>query len=105
MKEHYNEKYMESEKYPKGTFQGTVTNVDAKATGAQQAKATGKLTIHGVTKEVEIPGTFEKQGDKFVMKAKFIVKLEDYKVAIPQLMWQKIAEQVEVTVDFTFKPQ
>jgi len=40
-----------------------------------------------------------------LMKSKFIVKLEDYKIAIPQLLWQNIAEQVEVTVDFTFKPQ
>ena len=39
------------------------------------------------------------------MKSKFIVKLEDYKIKIPQLMWQNIAEQVEVTVDFTFSPQ
>ena len=55
--------------------------------------------------EVEIPGTIEKQGDKLVMKSKFIVKLADYKIAIPQLLWQNIAEQVEVTADFTFKPQ
>ena len=66
-------------------------------------KAQGKLTIHGVTKDVEIPGTIEKQGDKLVMKSVFIVKLADYKVDIPKLMWQNIAEQVEVTVNFTYK--
>ena len=105
MKEHFNEKYMETEKYPKSTFQGKISGYDANATGVQNVTSTGKLTIHGVTKEVEIPGTIEKQGDKIMMKSKFIVKLEDYKIAIPQLLWQNIAEQVEVTVDFTFKPQ
>lgn len=105
MKEHFNEKYMETEKYPKSTFQGKVSGYDANATGPQAVSSKGKLTIHGETKEVEIPGTIEKQGEKLLMKSKFIVKLEDYKITIPQLLWQNIAEQVEVTADFTFKPQ
>ncbi len=105
MKEHFNEKYMETEKYPKSTFQGKVSGYDANATGTQNVTSKGKLTIHGVTQEVEIPGTIEKEGDKLLMKSKFIVKLADYKIAIPQLLWQNIAEQVEVTADFTFKPQ
>jgi polyisoprenoid-binding protein YceI len=105
MQEHFNEKYMDTEKFPKSTFQGKVTGYDANASGMQNVKSNGKLTIHGETKEVEIPGTIEKQGDKLIMKSKFIVKLEDYKIAIPQLMWQNIAEQVEVTVDFSLKPQ
>src|SRR5687768_10549222 len=105
MKEHFNEKYMDTEKYPKSTFQGKVTGFNPQASGVQNATAQGKLSIHGVTKDVEIPGTIEKQGDKLLMKSKFVVKLEDYKIEIPQLLWQNIAEQVEVTVDFVYKPQ
>jgi hypothetical protein len=105
MKEHFNEKYMETEKFPKSTFQGTIVGYDPNATGVQNVTSKGKLAIHGMTKEVEIPGTIAKQGDKLIMKSKFIVKLEDYNIAIPQLLWQNIAEQVEVTIDFTFKPQ
>jgi hypothetical protein len=105
MKEHFNEKYMDTEKYPKSTFRGKISGFDITGTGVQNVKATGQLTIHGQTKDIDLPGTIEKQGDKLIMKSKFIVKLEDYKVTIPQLMWQNIAEQVEVTVDFTFSPQ
>ena len=105
MQEHFNEKYMESDKYPKSTFQGKILDYNVEAAGVQSVKAVGKLQIHGVTKDIEVPGTVEKQGDKIVMKSKFIVRLEDYKVKIPQLLWQNIAEQVEVTLDFTFKPQ
>jgi hypothetical protein len=105
MQEHFNEKYMESDKYPKATFQGKVVGYDASKNGPQQVKANGKLTIHGVTNDVELPGTIEKQGDKFSMKSKFIIKLKDYKIEIPQLLWQNIAEQVDVTTDFVFKPQ
>jgi polyisoprenoid-binding protein YceI len=105
MQEHFNEKYMESDKYPKSIFQGKISGFDSNASGPQQLTATGKLTIHGVTRDVEIPGTIEKQDNKLVMKSKFIVKLVDYKITIPQLLWQNIAEQVEVTVDFLYKPQ
>ncbi len=105
MQEHFNEKYMESDKYPKATFQGKISGFDVNAKEAQQANAKGKLTIHGVTNEVDIPGTIEKQNDKLVMKSKFMVKLVDHKITIPQLLWQNIAEQVEVTIEFTYKAQ
>lgn len=105
MQEHFNEKYLESDKFPKSTFQGKITGYDAKATGVQNAKATGKLTIHGVTKDVEIPGTIEKQGDKLILKSRFKVRVADYKIEIPSLVFQNIAEVVEVTIDFTYKPQ
>jgi polyisoprenoid-binding protein YceI len=105
MQEHFNEKYMDTDKYPKSTFKGKVSGFDSNSSGAQNAKAAGKLSIHGVERDVEIPGTIEKSGDKLLFKSKFIVKLEDYKVDRPQLLWQNIAEQVEVTIDFVFKPQ
>jgi polyisoprenoid-binding protein YceI len=105
MQEHFNEKYMESDKYPKATFQGKIAGFDPNAKGPQQLKANGKLTIHGITNEVEIPGTLEVQDKKLVMNTKFMIKLADYKITIPQLLWQNIAEQVEVTGEFTYKPQ
>ncbi|MEI9921779.1 MAG: YceI family protein [Bacteroidota bacterium] len=104
MQEHFNEKYVESEKYPKSTFQGTVVGYKPDVKGLQQVKAQGKLTIHGVTKDIDVPGTVEGQGNKLQMKSKFTVKVADYNIAIPSIVFQKIAEEVEVTLDFTFKP-
>ncbi|MBL7851234.1 MAG: YceI family protein [Cyclobacteriaceae bacterium] len=104
MREHFNEKYMETEKYPKATFQGKVTGYSLSATGPQPARAAGKLTVHGVTRDVEVAGTLEVKGDRLLLAAKFMVTLEDYKVKRPQVLWKNIAEAVEVTVDFTFKP-
>ncbi|QOI98022.1 MAG: YceI family protein [Flammeovirgaceae bacterium] len=105
MQEHFNEKYLESDKYPKSTFAGKVEGFTMGKPGMQQATAKGKLTIHGVTRDVEIPGTIEVQAGSLKLQSKFMVKLEDYNVKIPKLMWQNIAEQVEVTVDLTYKPQ
>jgi polyisoprenoid-binding protein YceI len=105
MQQHFNEKYMDTEKFPKSTFQGIVSGFKKEAKGSQQVYATGKLTIHGVTKDVQINGTIDSSDPKLIMKAVFNVKLEDYNITRPQLLWQNIAEQVEVTTLFTFKPQ
>jgi len=104
MKEHFNEKYMDTEKFPKSTFQGKIIGFDSLAMGEQQAVASGKLTIHGETHQVTIPGTIELKAGRIMMNSKFLIKLADYKISIPQLLWQNIAEQVEVTVKFTYKP-
>jgi polyisoprenoid-binding protein YceI len=104
MQEHFNEKYVESEKFPKATFQGKIVDFKPGTEGVQQVKAQGKLTIHGVTKDIDVPGTIEVKGNKVTMKSKFTVKVADYNIAIPQLVFNNIAEQVEVTIDFTYKP-
>ncbi len=104
MQEHFNEKYMESEKYPKATFQGKLVDYHSELNGVQEVKAAGKLTIHGVTKEVEMPGLIETSGKQITMKSKFFILLEDYQVPRPQLLWQNIAEKVEVTLEFSYKP-
>ncbi|HEY3405712.1 MAG TPA: YceI family protein [Ohtaekwangia sp.] len=103
MQVHFNEKYMESEKFPKSSFQGKITGFSMQQSGVQQVRAVGKLTIHGVTKEVELKGTAERSGGQIFVKSKFIVKLEDYGIKVPQIVWQNIAQQVEVTVDFTYR--
>jgi polyisoprenoid-binding protein YceI len=104
MKEHFNEKYMETEQYPKATFQGKIAGYQSSSAGEQKATASGKMTIHGVTQDVTINGTVENIKGSPKMKAKFMVKLADYKIKIPQLLWKNIAEEVEVTVEFNFKP-
>jgi hypothetical protein len=104
MREHFNEKYMETEKFPKSTFQGKLTGFSANASGEQKVRAVGKINIHGITRDIDVPGTLEFSGGKAKMKAKFIVKLADYNIKIPTLIWQNIAEEVEVRVEFTYKP-
>lgn len=104
MKEHFNEKYMETEKYPKATFQGKVTGYSSSLTEEQIVIATGKLTIHGVTKDVTLSGSLTFLEQKIEAKSLFKITLEDYKIKIPQLLWQNIAEEVEVSLNFIYKP-
>lgn len=104
MREHFNEKYMETEKFPKALFNGKLKGYDVNVKGPQNVTATGKLTMHGVTKDVQVPGTVQFEGGKAIMKAKFMVVLADYDIKIPKLVWQNIAEQIEVKIDFVYKP-
>lgn len=104
MQEHFNEKYLESDKYPKAIFMGKLEGFTYEQTGEKQVTARGRLTIHGVTKEIEVLGKIEIREERIYAQANFTVRLEDYKIKIPQLLWQNIAEEVEVTIDFTYKP-
>lgn len=104
MQVHFNEKYMESDKFPKSSFKGKITGFVQTASGVQQVKAVGKLTIHGITRDVEVPGTIEAKSNGFQMRSKFMVKLDDYSIKVPEILWQNIAKEVEVTIDFTYRP-
>jgi hypothetical protein len=104
MQVHFNEKYLESEKYPKSTFVGLVSGYDIQKGGVQHVIASGKLFIHGVTRDVRIPGTIEKKGRNLMLRSKFMIKLSDYKITIPQIIWNNVAEVVEVDLDLTYTP-
>jgi hypothetical protein len=104
MQVHFNEKYMESERFPKSTFIGQVSGFNPSKNGIQHVQAIGKLFIHGVTKDVKIPGTLEKTGSNLVLKSKFMVKIADYNIRIPQIIWNNVSEEVEVDLDLTYAP-
>ena len=103
MQEHFNENYLESDKFPNSTFQGKVTNlssVNFAKEGTYEAIIEGDLTIHGVTKKISEKGTFTvKAGDKIQGNSKFNVKPADYDIKIPGAVVKNIAEILEVTVD------
>lgn len=105
MQEHFNENYMETTKYPKSTFKGKVTNldkIDLKKDGSYPAEVTGDLTIHGVTKSVSYSGTIEVASGVVTAKAKFKIVPKDYNIEIPQLVENKIAKEMDVTVDIPY---
>ena len=104
MQEHFNEKYMESDEYPKSLFTGKVSGFDPNKKGEQKVSARGKLTIHGVTRSIDVEGTLERKNEELVLKSEFKVRLEDYNIKIPQVLWHNIAEEVEVKLNFKYQP-
>lgn len=107
MQEHFNENYVESDKYPKASFDGTIDNIKAinfEKDGTYKSTVTGNLTIKNKTQKVSTEGTFIVKGSDVQGKAKFKIKLADYNVTIPSVVKDKINEQVEIRVDMNYKP-
>jgi polyisoprenoid-binding protein YceI len=107
MQEHFNENYLESTKYPKATFKGQVLKpeqVKLDQDGRYPVKVKGKLTIKGVTREVETEGGFVVHQGALSAVAAFKVAVADYEIGIPKLVADKIAKVVEVKVDTGLAP-
>jgi len=107
MEEHFNENYMESEKFPKSSFKGKITNLaslDLKKVGTYDVVAEGQLTIRDVTKPVTVKGTLEVTATGLNTNAKFKIVPEDYNIAIPGVVREKIAKDLEVTVIMKYSP-
>jgi polyisoprenoid-binding protein YceI len=107
MQEHFNENYMESDKYPKATFKGNVTNmnkVNPGKDGSYPVTVMGDLTIHNVTKNTTTPGTLEVKGGRILANAKFMVAPEDFGIQIPGVVKEKIAKEMDVTVELAYDP-
>ncbi|MBL7803936.1 MAG: YceI family protein [Saprospiraceae bacterium] len=99
-REHFNENYMESSKYPKATFQGKIIEtIDYKKDGTYTVRAKGKLNIHGVEQERIIRGQVTVKGQRMRVQADFTVRLADHDISIPRVVHQKIAEEIAVRVD------
>jgi polyisoprenoid-binding protein YceI len=105
MQEHFNENYMESEKYPYGTFKGTIDqDIDLTKDGTYQVTVTGDLTVHGVAQHRTIPGTLVIKGKSIDVTTEFDVKVADHKIDIPTVVAQKIAEVVKVKIHSVLTP-
>ena len=102
MQEHFNENYVESDKFPNATFLGKIINikdVNIAKNGIYPVTVEGKLTMHGETKQVSEKGTFEVKDGKLIGKAKFNITLSDYKISIPNTSINNISKTVEITVE------
>lgn len=107
MEEHFNETYIESHKYPKATFKGKVANLaefNPKVDGDYTFDIDGEITLHGQTKPLHAKADVTVAGGKIQATAVFPLKVADFKIKIPGLVVNNIAEEVKVTVSFNYQP-
>lgn len=101
MREHFNESYVESDIYPKATFEGEIIDFDPSLEGVQTRIVKGNFSMHGVTKELEIKTKIEKLQGKFIVTGTFEAQVKDYNIKIPPLLKGNIAKII--SVDFKFE--
>jgi hypothetical protein len=105
-REHFNENYMESARFPNCTFSGKIIEpVDFTKDGLYTVRAKGKLSVHGVDVERIIKSTLTIKGSTISVQSEFIVPLQDHNITIPKIVNQKIAEEINVTINATLAPQ
>jgi polyisoprenoid-binding protein YceI len=107
LEEHFNENYMESEKFPKASFKGKITNmtsVDFSKNGTYEVLVEGDLTIRDVAKKMSVKGTLEVVTGGVNTNAKFIITPEDFNIKIPSVVRENIAKTIEVTVSMKYMP-
>lgn len=107
MEEHFNENYVESEKFPKATFIGQINNINdmnLKQDGVYPANVDGTLTIHGESKQIASTGNIEVKNGKIILNSEFKISPEDYRIDIPGVVRDKIAKDLLITFKAELAP-
>jgi YceI-like domain len=105
MQEHFNENYVESDKYPKATFKGKIAEkVDITKEGTYDVNVSGTMNIHGVDNKLQTKGKITVKKGSIVLQAEFNILLKDYKIEIPTVVKDKIASTVKITVNADCPP-
>jgi len=101
MQDHFNEDVMESDRFPKATFTGSMNETVKE--GLNHVHLTGRLTIHGITKPLNTMADLELKNKELRGTCKFKILLADYKIKIPAVLKNNIAPDILVTVNVDCK--
>ncbi|GIV34778.1 MAG: hypothetical protein KatS3mg031_2313 [Chitinophagales bacterium] len=107
MQEHFNEKYVESDKFPESVFKGKVTNiaeVDFSKNDTFKVQVEGELTIHGVTRPIKAEGTLTPREGKVHVESLFQIAVADYNIKIPAAVKDNIAKIIDIHVEVLYDP-
>jgi len=107
MQEHFNENYLESDKFPKAEFKGSIINnvdINYQKAGTYNAKVKGTMTLHGVTKDLETTATIKVNDDNLKAESIFKLLLSDYNRKRPAVVKDKISNTIKVTIDAKLDP-
>lgn len=104
--EHFHENYLESDQYPTTSFTGKfIEDIRTLGNGDHDVRAKGELEIHGVSAERIVRCHLNIANDKIILNSQFIVPLAEHDIRIPQVVHQKIAEEIEVQVKIELTPR
>lgn len=102
MQEHFNESYVESDKYPKAVFAGMVKdvgNVRLASEGTYTVQISGSMTIHGVTKPQTAQAVITVKNGVVSAVSDITITLADYNIKIPALVADKIGKTVKIVIN------
>ena len=105
MQEHFNENYLESNIYPKSTFEGQIINFNPNELNEdfKEYEIEGVLMIKGVNNDIITKAKIRKLDEKIELRSGFSVMLSDYNIKIPKIVFKKIDEEVKINLNFVYE--
>ncbi|QNM86944.1 YceI family protein [Polaribacter pectinis] len=104
MQEHFNENYVESDKFPKATFKGDIVNFESIKDTDTKVTVKGTMTIHGISKEIIIDATMNRTDKQITAIGEFYLAVADFNIEIPAVVSDNIAKKIKVNFEFNHKP-
>lgn len=104
MQKHFNDRYMESDKFPFASFEGKISDVVSWTTpGSYKTSVDGFMLIHGVKSRRQFPLTIAVMDFNLIsVHSVFKVRLADHGIKIPTLFFKEITDEVVVTLKLDF---
>ena len=100
---HMRENYLETDQYPITYFRGKIMSSQVENDTTVSVDANGEIFIHGITKPLSVKAQLIKKNNGYRIKTNFIVKLSDFQIEIPSIMFYKIDENMDLQLDFYVK--
>lgn len=99
-KEHFNENYLESEKYPLASYSGRLLDkIDFSTSGTFTVRTKGKFEIRGVSAEKIFKHQVTIKNGQVTIGSVFTLLLSDFNIHIPRIVQNKIAEEINVFLE------
>jgi hypothetical protein len=105
MEEHFNENYVESDKYPKAVFKGKIEGFDMKnlTENPKEYILKGKLELHGKSNDIKTIAKISKATSGVKITSSFSVTASDYDISIPSVVKRKVSNKINIEIDATLK--
>ena len=104
MQEHFNESYMESDKFPNSTFTGVISDISTLDLSKEQSiDVRGNFLLHGINRQMNMTATISLKDEKLNISSQFDIVLDDFNIDIPKIMMYKIAEVINVTIEMNLQ--
>ncbi|MCK4663620.1 MAG: YceI family protein [Bacteroidales bacterium] len=105
--DHFNEDYVESDRFPKSKFKGKILNfneMDLTKNGNYNVEVEGELSLHGKVKTIIKSGTLLVENGKITGKSEFTIFLDDFDIKVPNMVKDKVAKEIEIKLNLTYEP-
>ena len=102
MYNHFNESYIESDLYPKATFEGVINGYDPNSDRTQTKIIKGKITLRDISKDIEIKSKITREDSGYRITGNLSLNIDDFNIKVPALLAPNIAKTIAISFEFKY---